>query len=213
MKPSISVLIPMALGLALCGGCMTYTLYDGPHRPTGELAIVKLGAISGVDGGDLTYLTGHDLAVLPGRHALDVTRGRGQNAVVLCTLDVNLKAQHVYEAVVTPKSARDPAPPVVTLVDHTLEQIVARHPPLPQHKVQARSATLPPPRASTSSPKSAPRAPVLATPPPSAQPRQTSQPMDAAVLQKLRELRQMKDAGLLTREEYVRRGNRLIATP
>ena len=59
-KTSTSALIALALGSILCGGCMTYTLYDGPHRPKGELGIVKLGVISSVDGGDLTYLTGHN---------------------------------------------------------------------------------------------------------------------------------------------------------
>ena len=126
MKQRISILIPLALGMVLCGGCMTYTFYDGPKRPITELAIIKFDVISAVDGKDLSYLTGHNLTVLPGRHSLDLSIDPGNESASTCSLDVDVKAQHVYEGIVD----RDPSGPVIAVMDRTDNIIAARHPPL-----------------------------------------------------------------------------------
>ena len=119
-------MIPLTLGMVFCGGCMTYTYYDGPQRPKTELAIIKLDVISAVDGKDLSYLTHHNLTVLPGRHSLDLSIDPGKASASTCSLEVNVKAQHVYEGVVD----RSPSGRVLAVMDRTDNIIAARHPPL-----------------------------------------------------------------------------------
>lgn len=211
-KKRIAAMILLALGLILCGGCMTYTLYDGPHRPQGELGILKLGVISGVDGGDLTYLTGHNLAVLPGHHSLSLTIDRRKGTDSIRTFDVIVKAKHVYEGIIERDPSGKGAPPVIAVVDRTANQVVARHPPLLPEPSTAR----PVPASPAPRPK-ADHQPETRSPDPEAKslraanslprPGKTIEP---DVIAQLRMLKKMKNDGLLTHQEYVRLGNALL---
>ena len=206
MKLRISTWLLPALGLMLCSGCMTYRLYDDNNkRPQGELATVKLGVILEINGGNLQYLTGHNLLVSPGRHTLGLTTQRGRAAEVACTFDVVLEAGHLYAGVVEPDKTGSGMPPVIYVKDKTADVVVARHPPLPTMRAKARTAKAVPAAPAQAARKSA--APLPASP----TPRQDMQ-LDAETLAKLRKLRQLRTDGLITHDEYLRRGHALVDT-
>ncbi len=193
MNRITSALFPLALGLILCSGCMTYSLYDGAPRPEGELGIIKLCVIRDIDGVNLQYLTGHDISVLPGPHSLGLTPDRRKPDADSHTFDIILEAGHVYEGVVGRDKSGSGKPPVIYVMDRTTGAVVARHPAL-------RSA-------SSKKTGPAPEPKVLAATKSSTRP---AKPIDPQTLEKLRQLRQMKIDGLITQEEYVRKGNALI---
>ena len=212
MKHRLSALIPLALGTLLCGGCMTYTLYDGPHRPKGELAIVKLGVILSVDGGDLSYLANHKLAVLPGPHSLGIPIERGREPAFIHSFDVNLKPKHTYEGVIDRDASRKGKILSIAIVDRTDDVIVARHPPLPSPRPKPRTAAATPSPRTQADPeaavrRSAPKPNSLGTADPP--PKQTP-PIPPEVIAKLRQLKRMRDEGLITQEEFSRQGSALI---
>ena len=144
MKRTPSALFLLALGMALCSGCMTYTLYDGDKRPTGELGTIKLGVVLAVDGGNLQYITGHDLTVLPGPHSLGLTLDRGSRSAVACAFDIVVEAGHVYVGAVEQDKSGSGKPPVFSVLDKTANLVVARQPPLPSARFKTRSTSTAP---------------------------------------------------------------------
>ena len=213
MNLRLSSMLSLALGMALCSGCMTYTYYDGDKRPTGELGTIKLGVILAIDGGNMQYITGHDLVILPGPHSLGLTLERGRRSAVACTFDIVVEAGHVYVGVVERDTSGSGKPPVISVVDQTAGLVVARQPPLPSAHSKAKSASAAPATWTKADRKPGARLPASApkflgstnSPPP------RNQPISPETLARLRRLRQLKTEGLITNEEYLQRGYALIA--
>ena len=215
MKRRISTLLLLALGLIFCSGCMTYYLYDGERRPQGKTGIIKLGVIRDIDGSNFQYLTGHDLVVLPNRYTLGLLIKRRKTPDSICSFDVQVEAGHVYQGVVEWDKSRNENPPVIYVLDRTANIVVAREPPLPPAPAEDESALIAPSRpvqadqnsiAQRSAPVPTPH--VTETTPP-----RRHAPLDPEKIEELRRLRQLKDGGLITHEEYVRLGKALVATP
>lgn len=118
---------------------MTYTYYDGDERPKGDLGTIQLGVILEIDGGNLRYLAGHDLLVLPGPHELGLTIERGSRSAVACTFAVVVEAGHVYVGVVEQDPSGSGKPPALSVVDRTANLVVARRRPLPSARSITRS--------------------------------------------------------------------------
>ena len=215
MKRRIPALVIGILGISLCSGCMTYTLYEGDKRPPEELATIKLGAITEVDGRNLQYISGHDLVVLPGRHTVGLVIDGGSESAYLCTLDVVVEAEHVYAGQVELDPSGSGARPVIYVVDLTADRVVARKPPLPtaRNKARAKKATPTPP--GKAAPPLNTLAPSLATNTRSATNSLTwrNRPIDPETVKKLRQLRQLKTDGIITNDEYLRRGYALVGQP
>ncbi len=188
----------LTLGLTLGSGCMTYSLYDGEKRPKEELATLALGVIVEVDGQDLQYLTGHDLLVLPGRHKLGLAGDNGKGFPAACIFDVALKAGHVYAGEVKSNPAGKVKSPVISVVDRTADQVVARKPPLPAARAKTRAKAAVPAR------------PARAAQTDNAAPAPRGQTLAPETLAELRRLRQLKTDGLITHEEYLQRGHALV---
>lgn len=188
----------LTLGLALGSGCMTYSLYDGEKRPKEELATLRLGVIVEVDGQDLQYLSGHDLLVLPGRHKLGLAGDGGKGSPATCLLDVALKAGHVYAGEVKPNPAGKGKSPVIAIVDQTADQVVARKPPLPAARAKTRAKA------------AAPAQPARAAKTATGAPARRNQTLAPETLAELRRLRQLKTDGVITHDEYLRRGHALV---
>ena len=194
---------------------MTYYLYSGDRRPQGKPGIIKLGVIRDVNGGNLQYLTGHDLAVLPDLYTLGLLIKRRKTPDSICSFDVQVEAGHVYQGVVEWDKSRNENPPVIYVLDRTANIVVAREPPLPPAPAEDESALIAPSRpvqadqnsiAQRSAPVPTPH--VTETTPP-----RRHAPLDPEKIEELRRLRQLKDGGLITHEEYVRLGKALVATP
>lgn len=213
-RPSLWFLL--AWGLILCNGCMTYRLYDGDQRPKGKLGIIKLGVIRDIDEGNFQYLTHHDLAVLPDLYTLGLFIKRGKATDCICSFDVEVEAGHVYQGVVERDKSRSGKPPVVSIVDRTANLVVARYPPLPSASFKIESTTVAPVQRAK-----ADQTPVDGRPPPvplslaatPSAPRGGKPPLAPQAIEKLRRLRQRRNEGLITHEEYVRQGNALVGSP
>lgn len=194
---------------------MTYTLYDGDKRPKEELATIKLGAITEVDGRNLQYISGHDLVVLPGRHMVGLVINGGSESAYLCKLNVVVEAEHVYAGAIAQDSPDSGKQPVVSVVDLTADIVVARKPPLPtaRNKARAKKATPTPPGKAAPPPDTL--APSLAANTCSVTNSLTwhNRPIDPETVKKLRQLRQLKTNGIITNDEYLRRGYALVGQP
>ena len=215
MKLRLLTLHLLTFSLVLCSGCMTYRLYDGDKRPQGELATIKLGVILEIDGGNLQYLTGHNLVVHPGRHSLGLTLKRGKESAVACTFDVTVEAGHVYVGVVEHDLSGSGKPPVLYVKDKTANLVVARHPPLPVARTGKKSIAPAPAILAKAESKSATRDPIPASQSrlPANSPTWRNQPVDPKTLAELRRLRQLKTDGIITNEEYLQRGYALVGSP
>ena len=191
---------------------MTYTLYEGDKRPKEELATIKLGAITEVDGRNLQFISGHDLVVLPGRHTVGLVIDGGSESAYRCTLDVVAEAEHVYAGAIAQASPDSGKQPVVSVVDLTTDIVVARKPPLPTARNKARAKKVTPTPPGKAAPPPDTLAPSLATHTRSATNSLTwhNRPVDPETVDKLRQLRQLKTDGIITHDEYLRRGYALV---
>lgn len=131
MKTPTILMILLALGMVLCGGCanMHYSYYDGPRLPRTEVGMIKAGVISSIGEKEISYLAGHNIEVLPGSHTLGLSgtarTACGEKLDFHCDLPVEVEAGHAYEGFLDQGVSGGRETYVVGVTDKTANIVVA----------------------------------------------------------------------------------------